>query len=936
MPSALPEAGADDVLYLVDLSGYVFRAFHAIAPTLTSPAGEPTWATLGTVTMLQRMVTERRPKRLVVAMDSATLTFRSEIDPRYKAHRPAPPPELIKQMVRCRELVEAHRMPVVQLDGFEADDIIATAVKAARAAGLRAVVVSADKDLMQLVGDDVVLWDTMRNKVYGPEEVREKFGVPPALVRDALALMGDASDNVPGVPSVGPKTAAELLLAHGSLEGVYANLDKIARKKLQEALRTNEGEARLSQRLVTLREDVPVDVSPATLVPGEPDVPKLRTLFTELNFTRLLASLEKAAAAAAKAGGAAAGTAGTAGAAGAAGTAEGATGAAGGGAAPAPEVARAYRMITSEAELSAFVNEAQGAAFVAVDTETDGLDPVRAKLLGMSLAYRPGEGVYIPLGHAYEGAPTQLTLEAARRVVGPLLGGTKPAVVGHHLKFDEMVLRRHGFRLGQPAFDTMVASYLLDPDAQHGLKEMAQRELGATMTTYEQVTEKQRGKQLAFAEVKVEAATAYAGADALLSLELCERLAPRLEAEGLLPLLRDVELPLAMTLNDMELAGILVDTAALGAMGKVLEGQMVELEAKAKKAAGREFNINAPRQLEVLLFDELKLPVIKRTKTARSTDAEVLDALTEHHPLPAIILEHRHLAKLKSTYLDALPGLVNPDTGRIHTRYSQTVAATGRLSSNDPNLQNIPVRTEAGRAIRAAFVAPPGFRLLSADYSQIELRILAHLSHDPEFVAAFKSGDDVHARTAAGIFHVERDAVTATMRRVAKTINFGVIYGMGDSALGKRLGIPREEAAAFIEAYFKRYAGVRAYLDRSLDEARSAGGVTTLLGRRRFLPDLSSGNRAARLQAERIAQNTPIQGTAADILKAAMIRLRPPVVPGSRMLLTVHDELIFEVPEALVEQAGKLIQEAMAGVAKLDVPLVVDVGSGKTWAEAHG
>jgi DNA polymerase-1 len=589
-----------------------------------------------------------------------------------------------------------------------------------------------------------------------------------------------------------------------------------------------------------------------------------------------------------------------------------------------------------EDELAAFVEGAKGSPFVAVDTETDGLDPVRANLLGLSLAHRGGEGVYVPVGHAYEGAPAQLSLEAVRRLAGPLLGGAKPAVVGHHLKFDELILRRHGLSLGPPAFDTMIASYLLDPEAQHGLKEMAQRELGAQMTTYEQVTEKQRGKQLAFAEVKVEAAAAYAGADALLSLELCERLTPRVEAEGLLPLLRDVELPLALTLNDMELAGVLVDVAALGEMSKVLEGKMAELEARAREAAGREFNINAPRQLEVLLFDELKLPVVKRTKTARSTDAEVLDALSEHHPLPGIILEHRQLAKLKGTYVDALPSLVNPATGRIHTRYNQTVAATGRLSSSDPNLQNIPVRTEVGRAIRAAFVAAPGYRLVSADYSQIELRILAHLSHDPEFVEAFRADDDVHARTAAGIFRVERAEVTAPMRRVAKTINFGVIYGMGDSALAKRLGVPREEAASFIEAYFKRYAGVRQYLDRSLEDARRAGGVTTLLGRRRFLPDLASGNRASRLQAERIAQNTPIQGTAADILKAAMIKLRAPVAPGARMLLTVHDELIFEVPEAAVAEAGARIKAVMEGVAKLDVPLVVDVGAGRTWAEAHG
>jgi DNA polymerase-1 len=604
--------------------------------------------------------------------------------------------------------------------------------------------------------------------------------------------------------------------------------------------------------------------------------------------------------------------------------------------APAGPIARSYRAILTEGELVVFCDKIRQAPVLAIDTETTGLDAARARIVGISLSIDPAEGVYLPLGHDWGlDGPKQLSLDVVRQHLGPILAADSPPKAGHNLKFDEIVLQQAGFTLGAVAFDSMLASYLLDPEGQHGLKEVVKRELGETMTTYDQVTSKQRGKQTPFSEVELGAATAYAGADAAFSLDLMRRLLPRLEGEGMLKLLVDVELPLARVLVAMEQRGVLVDIKVLARLARQFDAKLIELEALAKQKAGRDFNVNSPRQLETLLFDDLGLTVIKRTKTGRSTDAEVLEALAEQHELPKVILELRQIAKLKGTYVDALPGLVNPRTGRIHTSYNQAVAATGRLSSSDPNFQNIPSRTDIGRSIREAFIAPEGMTLVSADYSQIELRLLAHFSRDPGLCDAFVKGDDIHTRTAAEMFDKPVSEVTPDMRRAAKTINFGVIYGMGDAALAKRLGIEREEAARFIETYFKRYAGVKAYFDKVLEEARSAGSVGTLLGRRRFLPELSSANRGVRLQAERVAQNTPIQGTAADILKLAMIALREPLVPGARMILTVHDELVFEVPLGQEKQAAERARAAMEGVVQLSVPLLVEVGHGHTWTEAH-
>ncbi|WP_437646730.1 DNA polymerase I [Sorangium sp. So ce362] len=896
-PTALPPAGAPDVLYLIDLSGYVFRAYHAISP-LSSPSGEPTHATYGTVAMLSKLVDERKPAYLGVAMDSPGKTFRDDLDPRYKAHRPPPPPDLGVQMSRCREIVEAYRIPIFIQEGLEADDLVAVTVARAKERGLRVVIASSDKDLMQLVDDErVMLWDAMRDKVYGHPEVVAKFGVPPEQVRDLLALVGDSSDNVPGVPGVGLKTAAELLAQFGSLSSIYARLDEVKKPRIRESLKQHEADALLSQKLVTLDGSAPVSLDLETLRYGGADTGRLRELFTELGFSRFLKAVR----------------------------------------APEPAArAATYRVIATREELEGFARSARAAGRLAIDVLATSREPMSAHVCGVALACEPGQAVYVPLGHRYLGAPAQLAMSDIDAVLGPLLADPELPKVGHDVKYCEVILLRHRIGLLGVAFDTMLASYLLDPEGKNQLHELAERELGAKMQTLDEVVPKRRGQaQRALDEIELGEASTYGAAFADVALSLTDRLRPRLRAERLEDLLMQIELPLSAVLAEMELTGVLVDPQALAQLGAKMTTELAALEQKAREMVGHDINLASPKQLEAVLFDELKLRSQRKTKTGRSTDADVLEALSEDHPFPGVVLEHRVIAKLKGTYVDALPRLVHPSTGRIHTRWSQAVAATGRLSSQDPNLQNIPIRTELGRMIRRAFIAPPGSVIVSADYSQIELRVLAHLSKDPVLVDAFRTGQDVHVRTAMEIFGVDEAGVTDEMRRRSKTINFGVIYGMGESALAKRLDISRAEAARFIDAYFARYRGVHEFMERTMAEAKRSESVRTLLGRRRLLPDLRSSDRMRRAQAERIAQNTPIQGTAADLLKLAMVRVPRPVVPGARMVLTVHDELAFEVPAESVDEAKARVREAMESVFPLDVPLVVDIGHGPTWADAH-
>jgi DNA polymerase-1 len=912
-PAALPKPGAADALYLVDLSGYVFRAYHALPP-LSSTKGEPTHAVLGTVNMLQKVVGERKPHLLAVAMDSKGKTFRHAIDPRYKATRPAPPPDLSQQMARVEQIVRAWDAACFREDGLEADDVIAAVTARALAEGWRVVIVSADKDMMQLVrdGDDrVVLWDSMRDKVYGPREVKEKLGVQPSRVRDLLALTGDTSDNVPGVPGVGPKTATDLLTQFGSIEAIYANLGDVSKPKLRENLRTHEADARISQKLVTLDASAPLEWSRDKLLWGGADVVELRRLYTELEFNRQLDQLDVLARVGQEA-------------------KETKT------VVETLPVERVYACILDEAGLARVVAEARARGHVGVSIHGTSPDAMRASLDGLSIASEPGRGYYVPLQHRYLGCPPQLSWDRVRAALGPLLGDPRVTVVGHDVKEAAIVLQRHGVAVAGPVFDTHIAAYLIDPESPNAMKELARRELGVSVARFEDIP-KTRGPQASFDEIDLERAATFAGPDPELALALQARFEPRLAAEGLDKLMRDVEMPLARVLGAMEMRGVLVDVPTLEALGKTVVKQLEQLEAECKRAAGHDFVLRSRDQLEKILFDELKLQVIKRTpKGGRSTDADVLEALAEKHDLPRAVLAYRELDKLKGTYIDALPRFVHPETRRIHGRFDQAVAATGRLSSADPNLQNIPVRTELGRSIRAAFVAPPGHVILSADYSQIELRVLAHLSQDPELVDAFTTGADVHGRTAALVLGKRQEELTREERAAAKTINFGVIYGMGDSALAKQLGIPRDQAARFIAAYFEKYAGVARFMEKAVESARQGEAVRTLLGRRRFLPNLHSANRALRFEAERIARNTPIQGTAADILKLAMVALGADgAAPGARMILTVHDELVFEVEEGRVEEAATAIREQMAGAMKLAVPLVVDVGHGKSWADAH-
>jgi DNA polymerase-1 len=904
-PTELPPPGTPDVLYVVDILSFVFRAYYAIGH-LSNSKGAPTGAVLGVVRMLLKLLIERKPAYLAVASDSKGPTWRKQEYPEYKANRQKPPQDLLDQIPVALHVAGACGIPVLEREGFEADDVIATVTRRARDAGLRTVIVTGDKDLMQLVGDGVVVYDTMRDAVYGPGEVEAKFGVGPSRLGDLLALMGDSSDNVPGVPGVGPKSAAKLLHEHQTLDAVLAAAPTI-KGALGERLVSHAGDARISRRLVELREDVDVDCDVSRLRFSSPDLVGLRPVLEELELKQVLKELYSA---------------------------------------PAPDELgpprREYRTISTRDGLEDAVARIRAAGEVSVDLETTSLDSMQTEIVGIALSWRPLEGWYVPVRHQYLGAPEQLALDDVLATLRPVLEDPSIKVYGQNFKYDDVILKQHGVEVANVAFDTMMASYLLDPGKRsHGMDQLAADVLGYTTITYDEVTQKTRGSQLRFDEVDVESATRYAAEDAEVVMTLVKTLEPRVREAGFDGLLRDVELPLGRVLADMERVGVSVDVGLLGELSRSVGVQLAELEQRAHEAAGRRFNVSSPKQLAEVLFDEIGLDPVKKTKgkTARSTDVEVLTDLSGLHPLPGIVLEHRQLAKLKGTYLDGLPRLVNPTTRRIHTSYNQAVAATGRLSSSEPNLQNIPIRTDLGRQIRRAFVAPEGTRLLAADYSQVELRVLAHLSGDPLLLDSFSKREDVHARTAREIFGIPQgEPVPPDLRRRAKAINFGVIYGQTEYGLAKELGIGRAEAGEFIAGYFARYAGVKAYMDHVVEEARGGEGVRTLAGRRRFIPDISSNNHTARLAAERMARNTPIQGTAADIMKKAMVTLHKRLKDehlGSRMVLTVHDELVLEVPEAESERAAAIVEQEMMGAEALDVPLVVDLGWGSNWADAH-
>src|SRR5450432_883883 len=922
-------AAAPDVLYIVDLSSYVLRAYHAIAP-LSSPSGEPTHAVHGTVSMLERMVRQCRPALLAIAMDSGRVTFRKEIYDAYKANRPPAPADLKQQMARCEEIVRAFNIPIFKQDGVEADDLIASAVRSAEKRDLKVVIVAADKDLMQLVSEHTIMWDTMRDRVFGVPEVEERFGVRVDQLRDLLALTGDTSDNIPGVPSVGPKTAKELLVEFGTLQGIYDRIDELKKKGLRDKLVLHREQAFLSQRLVTLKEDCPVLLELEALRYGGRDTNALRALYAELGFQRQLQALSSdadgppltagqpvsASSALSSASRSAPSSA-----------ASEATAALVG----APEIT----VLKGKDELALLAETLRAAESFSIAVETSTPNTLRSALVGVSFSWQPGKAVYLPIGHRYMGCPRQIALSDLKAILGPLLADAGLPKAALDLKRVDVVLTHAGLTFAGYGFDARLAGYLLDPESRNEREPMVQRELGVVPSSYDSLTKKKRGQTLDFDELTIEEASQFVGASAVFSYHLRERLEPRLAEEGLDKLLRDMELPLAALLARMEERAVLVDTAHLAGLGRECEREIQRLEAEAHRIAGRAFNVNSPRQLETLLFDEIGLKPLRRTKTSRSTDADTLEALADQHALPKVILQIRQISKLKGTYIDALPALVNPSTGRIHTSWEQAVAATGRLSSTDPNLQNIPIRTELGRKIRQAFVAPPGHVLVSADYSQIELRVLAHLSRNPVLLDAFRSGQDIHTRTALEIFEVKEEELTREHRTRAKAVNFGVIYGQGDSGLSKVLGIARAEASNFIAAYFRRYEGVRRFMNETLEQARAGEAVRSLLGRRRLLPTIRSANRAERLAAERIAMNMPIQGTAADLLKLAMLALKEPPTPGARMTLSVHDELVFEVPDAEVPEAEAKIKSAMEHVFELAVPLTVQVGHGMNWNDAH-
>ncbi|MDR6841970.1 DNA polymerase I [Pseudoxanthomonas sacheonensis] len=916
-------------LVLIDGSSYLYRAFHALPP-LTNAAGEPTGALFGVVNMLRATLKEN-PEYVAFVVDAPGKTFRDDLYPLYKANRAAMPDDLRAQVLPMCEIVQALGMPILRIDGVEADDVIGTLALQANADGIEVTISTGDKDFAQLVRPGLALVNTMSgSRMDSDETVFDKFGVKPGQIVDLLALMGDAVDNVPGVEKCGPKTAAKWLAEYGTLEGVMAHAAEI-KGKIGDNLRAALERLPLNRALVTIKTDVALDGNAQSLGMRERDTDSLRQLYQRYGFNQALKELggEVAGPVAEKEPGRARGNGFVA-------AASMETAALD----PALSAQGEYEAVLTEEQLGALIGALQRADEFAFDSETDSLDPMQANLVGLSFSVEPGKAVYLPLAHEYPGVPAQLDRAKTLTALSPLFADAGKKKLGQHGKYDLHVLRRHGVAVAGYADDTMLESFVLNSgSSRHDMDSLAKRYLGYDTIKYEQVAGK-GAKQILFSQVALDDATRYAAEDADVTLRLHRALSSKLAAEpGLESVYREIEMPLVPVLERIEANGVMIDADELRRQSADLSKRMLIAQQKATELAGRTFNLDSPKQLQALLFDELKLPAVLKTPTGQpSTNEEALEAIADQHELPRVILEYRGLAKLRSTYTDKLPEMVNAQTGRVHTSYHQAGAATGRLSSSDPNLQNIPIRTDDGRRIRRAFVAPPGRKLIACDYSQIELRIMAHLSEDPGLVRAFESGVDVHKATAAEVFGRKLEEVTGNERRAAKAINFGLMYGMSAFGLARQLGIGRGEAQDYIALYFSRYPGVRDYMERTRQQAREQGYVETVFGRRLYLDYINKGTQGQRAGAERAAINAPMQGTAADIIKRAMIAVDAWLVDhASRalMILQVHDELVFEAEQDFVETLLREVTGRMAGAANLSVPLVVDSGVGDNWDEAH-
>ncbi|KAF0191796.1 MAG: DNA polymerase I [Gammaproteobacteria bacterium] len=898
-------------LVLVDGSSYLYRAFHALPP-LTNSRGEPTGAVYGVANMLRKLMVDLAPDYVAVVFDAKGKTFRDDMFEHYKAHRPPMPADLQAQIEPLHELVAALGLPLLMIDGVEADDVIGTLAVRAAAQGIATIVSTGDKDLAQLVNEQVTLINTMTNTTLDRQGVIDKFGVPPERIIDYLALVGDSSDNIPGVPKVGPKTAVKWLQEHGSLDQVVAHAADIS-GKVGESLRDHLEQLELSRQLATIRCDVSLDADPAQLRPGPLDTAALRGIYQRMEFKRWLEELLAGE--------------------GRAVTAPEST-------APATRTGRRYQIIVNEDDFNAWLERLAGAELFAFDTETTRLDYMEAEIVGVSFAIEPFEAAYVPVAHDYPGAPQQLSRDYVLERLRPLLEDPRRRKVGQNLKYDKNVLANYAINLTGIAFDTMLESYVIDSNAtRHDMDSMALKYLGERTVHFADIAGK-GARQLTFNQIDVATAADYAAEDADVTLRLHHALWPRLsEFAGQRTLFETIEVPLIEVLSQMERTGVLVDAGMLNEQSRMLATRILELQHQAENAAGQTFNLASPKQIQEILFDKLGLPVLSKTPKGQPSTAEsVLQELALDYDLPKILLEHRALSKLKSTYTDKLPGQVNPRTGRVHTSYHQAVAATGRLSSSDPNLQNIPIRSEEGRRIRQAFVAPAGYRIVAADYSQIELRIMAHLSGDTGLVDAFTRGEDIHRATAAEIFDASRDTVTTEQRRNAKAINFGLIYGMSAFGLARQLGIDRQSAQKYMERYFARYPQVKQFMDNTREQARAQGYVETLFGRRLYLPEIRSSNAQRRQYAERAAINAPMQGTAADIIKCAMLKVHNWLMEtgtDAKMIMQVHDELVFEVADTRIDDFVTNIRRHMRDAAALSVPLEVDIGIGNNWDEAH-